>query len=262
MSELDLSSPPALASGLVATVVSGAVALDLATCNQAGTATFSWLLQFDTVAQTLKTGGARPVTDPTQGFSFDTETLGGFAVAPITYPGIAPSGSGAFAVTTGMDLNMPIFLDSSGSSYVLLPLHQARITMGTLTSNNDCIGSYNASGLQAASNCLPGSGTPGFIDGGSLDAYMTLEETDQVIVSAINQSLCVVLSGDASMYGMTNSSGVTVCKRFGVDAGAEAGQIIFQGNWCAATNSAATSTCADSEQAKGNFAAASVKILN
>ncbi len=44
---------------------------DNTACNLDGSGTFSWLLQFDTTAGTLKTGGARPVAEPTTGYSFE-----------------------------------------------------------------------------------------------------------------------------------------------------------------------------------------------
>ena len=266
MSELDVTSPMALTTGIVKTTVSGAVGLALPSCNLNGTGTFSWLLQFDTTAGTLKTGGAKPVTDPTMGYSFDDEmiTQGSqtFHVQPITYTGVTPDASGKFSITTGMDLIVPIFLNNAGTSSVLLPLHQAILTNGVISSNNDCIGSYNAAGLDPANSCNPDSTHPQFIDAAALSGYITLEEADGVIVSAINQSLCVLLSGNATLYGMTNAAGVTVCSRYAADAGANAGDIIYQGHWCSTTNMAASSTCADAEQLTGNFSASSVKILN
>jgi hypothetical protein len=45
-----------------------------------------------------------------------------------------------------------------------------------------------------------------------------------------------------------------VCKR---DA---SGKILFQGDWCAATNQAATAGCADAVQVSATFAAQAVTI--
>ena len=261
MSELDVTSPMALTTGIVKNIVGGAVGLDLASCNLSGSATFSWLLQFDTTAMTLKTGGAKPVTDATKGYAFDDEMImqagTNFHVQPITVMGVSPDATGAFTITAGQDLIVPIFLNATGTSVVLLPLHQARIKMGTLSSNNNCIGTYNAAGLDPANSCAPDATHPQFIDGGKLDGYITLEEADTVIVSAISQSLCVLLSGNASMYGMTQpGSSVEVCKR---DANKT---IVYQGAWCSTTNMAATATCADAEPFAGDFAASSVLINN
>jgi hypothetical protein len=260
MAELDVTSPKALTSGIVKTTVAGNVTPNNKACNLDGAATFSWLLQFDTAAGTLKTGGAKPVTDATKGYSFDDEmiTQGAktFHVQPITLMA-KPDAMGAFSITAGQDLIVPIFLNDTGTSVVLLPLHQARLVSGTLSSNNNCIGTYNAVGLDPANSCQPDDTHPQFTDAGKLDGYITLEEADTVIVSAISQSLCVLLSGNASMYGMT-PAGTTnaVCKR---DAG---NKILYQGGWCAGTNAAAAAGCADAEQLTGNFAANSVLINN
>jgi hypothetical protein len=257
MTELDLTSPTALTTGIVKNIAGGAVGLNIASCNLSGSATFSWLLQFDTAAMTLKTGGAKPVADPTQGYSFDTETLNGVNIAPVTFNNITPDSSGSFSVTMGTDLAIPIVLTAAGTSSIVLPLHQARIVNGTLSSNHNCIGAYNAAGLDPTSSCNPDGTHPQFISAASLDGYMTLEEADQIMITAANESLCVLLSGNATMYGATQDGGpAQVCKR---DSG---GKILYQGHWCASTNSAATTTCADAEQLKGTFSAGSVKILN
>jgi hypothetical protein len=258
MSELDVTSPAALTTGIVKTTVAGNVTPNNKPCNLSGAATFSWLMQFDTTAKTLKTGGAKPVADATKGYAFDDEmiTQGAktFHVQPITYPGVTPDATGAFTVATGLDLIVPIFLNDTGTSVVLLPLHSARLLMGTLSPSLNCIGKYNAAGLDPANSCQPDDTHPQFIPGGKLDGYITLEEADTVIVSAISQSLCVLLSGNAAMYGMASGS-TTVCKRTG-------GTIDYKGHWCASTNAAASATCADSEQLTGNFAASSVLITN
>jgi hypothetical protein len=102
-------------------------------------------------------------------------------------------------------------------------------------------------------SCQPDSTHPQFITAGKLDGYMTLEDADTIVVSAISQTLCVLLSGNASMYGMTMGAN-TVCKR---DAG---GKIVYQGSWCSTTNMAGG--CADSEELSANYAASSVKINN
>jgi hypothetical protein len=258
MAELDVTAPKALTSGIVANVVSGAVQQNLMACNLQGTATFNWLLQFDTAAGTLTTGGAKPVMDPTMGYSFDMETIMGKTIAPITVPAKPDATTGAFNVTTGMDLIVPIFLNAQATSVVILPLHQARIVMGTITSNNNCIGTYNAKGLETANSCLPdpmaSPPIPQYVTAGSLDGYITLEDADTVQISAIQQTLCVLLSGNATMYGMPGMGGITVCKR---DA---SNKIVFPGDWCAMTNMAAAGGCADAAHLTANFAASSVKI--
>jgi hypothetical protein len=262
MAEIDFTTPAKLASGLVAMVVGDAAQADVPSCNLMGEATFNWLLQFDTTTNTLKTGGAKPVADPTAGYSFDDEMLMNgngqlVQVSPITLSATV-SNTGTFSVTTGQDVIIPVFLAANASSYVLLPLRQARITMGTLSSNNDCIGTYNAAGLQAASDCLPDQTHPLYIDGGALDGFMTLADADSVEIAPLKQSLCYVLSGETT--GTVNpNTGVTGCLR---SPNNESGTITYMGDWCSTTNSAASPSCADAVQLQANFAAASVKINN
>jgi hypothetical protein len=198
------------------------------------------------------------VSDPTQGYSFDdemfTQSSHSFHVQPSTAPNVTPDAAGHFAQTAGFDLIVPIFLDSAGTNAIILPLRQARLS-GTLSSNGDCIGTYNAAGLDPTNSCQPDITHPQFLDAGKIDGFMTLEDADTVLVSPIAETLCVLLSGDAAMYGTTMGA-ITVCKR---DA---SNKILYQGNWCAATNAAATSACADSVSFAANYAASSVQINN
>jgi hypothetical protein len=255
MSDLQLTAPPSLTKGLVKGVVQNGVTMNLASCNLNGSGTFSWLLQFDTVSGTLTTGGAKPAQDPTQGYAFVNQTIlqGGksFTIAPIVVP--APINGGAFATSMGKSVILPIYLDLAASAVILLPLHEAKLA-GTLSADKSCIGKYNAAGLDPAGGCLPDNTTPAFIgaDGkgdsdGHLDGYVPLEEADTVIIDAIGQSLCVVLSGDAATYG--DGGTPAKCKRTN-------GKINFQGDWCAASNDMA---CTDSAHLTANFSASGVK---
>jgi len=256
MSELDVTKPAALTSGIVASVVAGNVLSNNAGCNLNGTGTFTWLLQFDTAASTLKTGGAKPVADESTGYSFvdDMVTQGAqtFHIQPITFDGVKPDASGNFTVTTGTDLLVPIYLDTAATSVVILPLKNARLAMGTLSNNNNCIGKYNAEGLDPANTCLADPKNPTFVTAASLDGLITLEDADTVIVAQLMQSLCVLLSGNASMYGQKASDGTTYCKR---DA---SNVILFQGDSC----SMAGQTCKDAVTLTADFAASSVLINN
>jgi hypothetical protein len=131
--------------------------------------------------------------------------------------------------------------------------------MGTLSANHNCIGSYNAKGLQTADNCIASGTTPTFITGGSITGFITLENADNVIVTTLSESLCYFLSGETS--GPKNASGDTLCQRD------SAGQITYQpsasdGGWCSTSNSAATASCDDSVLLQADFAASSVLITN
>jgi hypothetical protein len=260
MSEIDFTLPAALGTGVTAATIGGAVLPGIVPCNLNGTGSFSWLLQFDTTAGTLKTGGARPVSDPTKGYAFDTEALTegatSFSVAPVTFSGVTPDASGKFAVTTGQSLLLPIFLDAAGTTTVLLPLQQLVFTAATLSASKSCIGTYNAAALSPTNSCVATPTVPTFVAGAQFSGFVTLEQADTVIVSALHESLCVILSGNSGTYGTTDSTNNTVCKRDASNA------IVYQGDWCAATNAAATATCADSQAVAGKFAASSVLITN
>jgi hypothetical protein len=145
-----------------------------------------------------------------------------FHVQPVTAQAM-PDRSGAFAVSMGQDLLMPIFQAADGSDAVLLPLKGATL-QGTLSRGQNCIGSYNAAGLDPANACVPDATTPAFLTGGQVSALISLEDADLVIITSLHTSLCVVLSGDSTMYGETNPQGITVCKRDG------SGQILFAGD--------------------------------
>jgi hypothetical protein len=253
MANLTLTAPPSLTKGLVKGVVSNGVTMNLGSCNLNGGGTFSWLLQFDTAAGTLKTGGATPADDPTKGYTFVDKMVNGFQISPFT--AMAPIGKdGTFAITKGQDVTVPVYLDLKASAVVLLPLKAAKLS-GKVSTDNNCIGEYNSKGLDPAGSCVDDATTPLFIgaDGkansdGTLDGYITLEQADTVIVDAVGQSLCVILSGDAATYG--NGATPALCKR---DA---AMKITFQGDWCDATND---NTCKDSARLTANFSASGVK---
>ncbi len=255
MANLTLTAPPALTKGLVKGVVQNGVTMNLASCNLNGGGTFSWLLQFDTATGMLKTGGGKPADDPTKGYSFVDETImqGGkaFKIAPFTTA--APIKGGAFAIAMGQDIIVPVYLNLKASAVVLLPLHKAKLT-GTISADNNCIGTYNSKGLDPAGNCLADDKHPSFIgtDGkadsdGKLDGYITLEEADTVLVDAVGQSLCVILSGNTATYG--DGKTPAYCKR-------TAGKIDFQGDWCDASNDMA---CKDAVRLQANFSASGVK---
>lgn len=259
MSQLAIMKPAALSTGVVATVMTGAVTPDDKSCNLQGTGAISWLLQFDTGTGSLKTGGALPPTDPTQGYAFVSTTVTqagtSLQVAPVTLAGTISGG--AFDNKAGTStVILPLYLNPAGTQSIMLPLHALEL-QGTLSSKNDCIGSYNAAGLSPSNSCQPDTTHPQYTNAGQGTGFIVLKEADGVVVPAIAQSLCVFLSGSASTYGQLNAGGTeTTCK---LDA---SGNVVFQGDWCAATNAAATATCADSMTVSLDFAASSVLITN
>ncbi|MFT3763910.1 MAG: hypothetical protein QM820_00040 [Minicystis sp.] len=147
---------------------------------------------------------------------------------------------------------MPIYLDPGATQVVLLPLKNARLSMGTLSASQNCIGHYNAENLDPANSCLGDAATKSFITAGQLDGFITLEDADTVVISSLKQTLCVLLSQDASTYGELDMTDmITKCKRTG-------GTINFTGDTC----STAGGTCKDAVNLSAQFAASSVKINN
>jgi hypothetical protein len=258
VADLAITKPVGLTKGLISGVFKGGVPLNLPKCNLDGGGTFSWLFQFDTTAGTLKTGGAKPADDPTAGYAFVDAmvTLQGktIHVAPITIA--SPIGAGcAFSPSpAASDLILPIYLDVMAQDAIYLPMQKFQLSGGQVSKDHNCIGKYNAEGLDPATSCVPDPAHPGFLDGGQIDGIIDLEAADAIPVAKIGQTLCVILSGDPLTYG-DGGSPLAKCKRVG-------GQIALQGDWCAATNQPATGACHDALVFSAPFAASGVKILN
>jgi hypothetical protein len=151
---------------------------------------------------------------------------------------------GAFAG----DIIVPIYLNAEASQYLLLPLRGAELS-GALSPDNNCIGAYNADILDPESKC---SAKPpeklGFTNAGSLAAFISLEDADAVVIALLGQTVCAALTG----YGDGGSP--EKCSRD------ENGKTMARGDWCAATNGAATASCADAVRLEAAFAASAVKI--
>jgi hypothetical protein len=250
MAQLTITEPAVLAKGVVANIVANGVQMNLEECNLAGGGTFSWILSFDPATKMVKTGGAKPVADPSTGYCFVNEMLGGKQISPITVDSALADGKFKGSVN---DINVPIYLDANAMSYVLMPLH-AVVLDGTISSDNNCIGKYNADTLDPKANCLAEPPEKlAFTNGGTLNGYITLEEADTVIVDTLKQSLCVLLSGNPAMYG-DGAMPAAKCKRDAMN------EIVYQGGWCAMSNAAATADCADAEKLGAQYAASAVKV--
>lgn len=245
MAQLDVTKPTVLSTGAVAGIVSGAVKATDAACNLTGLGTFSWLLEFDTTAGTLKTGGAKPVTDPSAGYSFVDEMLDGVQVSPIVFDA-KPDAAGAFAAAAPKDIIVPIFLDAAATNFVLLPLKQAKFSMGTLSASQNCVGKYNAENLDPENACDSDDKAKSFITAAKLDGMITLEDADKVEVSSVQATLCVLL---ANNMGVDGPAGYKVCAR---DANMK---ITYQGDACSTGTG-----CGDAVSLAADFAASSVVI--
>ena len=151
------------------------------------------------------------------------------------------------------DVVLPIYLDSAATQVILLPLRSLHL-QGAVNGKHDCIGRYNAAGLDPANSCLPDQAHPDFVSGAQADGFTLLEDADKVVIGALNETLCALLTGNTAMYGSKDPTGLTVCKR---DASLA---IVFKGDWCAATNQSASMGCADALQMMATFAAQAVTV--
>ena len=250
MAQLSITRPPVLITDVFYSIIGDGVNINLPTCNVSGKGTFSWLMQFDTTAGTLTTGGAKPKADPTAGFCFERDQAAGIGPIQIAAPVAA---DGSFQAAPIDFLSIPIYLDMTATSYVQLPLHDVRIA-GTVSPDHNCIGSFNANGLEPANNCKPdlSAGIEYFLNGASLKGYILLEDADSVVVLVLNQSLCVLLSGDPATYG--DGGAPMHCKR---TAG---NKIALLGDWCSTTNAA--DGCQDSMRMEAGIAASSVRLAD
>ena len=247
MAQLAFNKPDELTAAknpVVAGVLAKGATINLPDCNLNGGGTFSWLLEIDTVAGTLKTGGAPIQADPTAGYCFVNSQLSGGppAVSPLTVAAQLDA-NGNLTVPTGGDVVMPIFLVDL-DNYILLPLSHLVLAGTKVSPDHNCIGRYNAEALDPASQCLPVE----YTNGGKIEAFMTLEAADAIPVTSLNRSLCSLLT-------KTDDGGnPKKCPR---DAN---GKITSQGDWCAATNAPATAACFDALEFAGDFAASAVDI--
>lgn len=249
LSQLEISAPAVLASPAVKSIVADGVNINLPACNIPGDGTFSFILQFNRTSGKLLAGGAFPEASPADGYCFVDDAVNN--VAPVEVDSNL-NADGTFSTAPLPLVTMPIYLDLEATSAVYLPLREAEISSALLSSDQNCIGRFNGDGLQPVNNCLPNAekGIDYYINGASLDGYITLEEADTVVVDVLKQSLCVLLSDDVNQFGDDGDP-----KRCTRDAN---GDIIFQGDWCSTSNSA--DGCKDAVKLAAKLAASSVAV--
>jgi hypothetical protein len=254
MADLSLTAPPSLANTPFKAALAYGVTPAEPDCHLNGSGMTSWLLAFDTLAGTVKTGGAKPPADPALGYSFldeDYPIIGGtLHVAPVVLD--APIDAACSTSSTVGDFTLPVHLGAMANTLFLLPLRQARFVNLTVSGDHDCIGKYNATTLDPADGCLPDAAHPAFTPGAQIVAFIDLEQADTIPINTIAQSLCLLLSGDAATYG-DGGQPTNRCKRVN-------GKILFQGDWCTATNQAGSAQCNDAVYLEGAFAASGVII--
>lgn len=254
--KLNITAPPALALGFIqAGVIDQGINLK-SFCGEGGDGSFSWLIRFDPTNGKVTTGGAPPTDDPfNAGYCFVKATLGGLPVAPVTI-NMTKGSDGSWASDVIDKLYVPIYVHGDPNNVVVLPLTKSKVTGVTLSTDGNCIGSYNANGVTAPSPtgvCLDQdpSSCQRWHTAGSLGGYITLKEAEGVQVQDLGKTLCVLLT-----QGSDTTNGGKNCA---TDA---QGNVTAKGDFCSTTDSAATSTCADAFWLAATFAASAAKITD
>ena len=242
---LNVIAPPSLAyatSPVVQTVlINDSLSLNAKACGELGKGSFNWLLRLDNEKGMITTGGAPPSVDPFgSGYCFFDHAIGAIDVRPATVR--ARATAGGYESDAIAKLNMPIFLDNTGTSVILLPLSSAVLKNVAVSSDGSCIGAFNASALDA--DCFEDLSTCSkWKTGGSVGAFISLEDADAIFIKELNSSLCVLL---------TQSAPAKACPR---DA---AGKISARGDYC--STSQGPGACADSSWFAATFAASAVHV--
>jgi hypothetical protein len=248
MMQISITAPESLTNPLVRTLIDNGVTINLPQCNigsngaSSQNGNFNWLLQFDLAHGKLKTGGAKPVPDPTKGYAFATGKISqngqDFDVGPVTIDITVGSG-GTFEGKGGLDLSVPVYQDKAAKTAIILPLHNAQVNMGTLSSDHNCIGTYDSKDLSPNFNCT--SNEP-YITAGTLSGFITLEEADKVGVPTAGTTLCAIIAGMPTAKSCARKNGM----------------ITYKGDFCSTTMK--PGGCEDSVQLSAKFAAAAVKV--
>lgn len=258
LAQVQFYKPSAFAGGFEQGFILTAFNPKVPTCHLSGSAASSWIVQVDKVAQTITIGGAKPVANPVDGYTFVDEvmTQSGqqFVVAPVTTK-YTEDGTGKFNADVIPYVVVPAYLDTQGTNVMLLPIHDLEFSDVEVSDDQNCIGSFNEWGLDPAKNCEQdtGAGKFSFVNGALAEGYILLEEADKIIVSllGINRSLCVILSESPNLFG--DGGNPTKCKRSN-------GKIVFPGDWCSTEKGPASPACADAVRVSAGLAASAIKL--
>ncbi len=255
LAQLSVTGPEVLTKPFVSALVGNGVFINQPACNVAGLGTFSLIAEVDMTASTLRVGGAKPQAKPEDGYCYAYDPA--HDIEPMTV-NAQYNDDGSFTIDKIPSITLPIYLDIEASSAVYMPLRDVQLVNGTISSDRNCIGKFNADGLQPLNQCKPDleEKIEYFLNGADLEGHITLEEADTVDVELLNptQSLCVLLSGDAKTYGVADKDGVLRCTRDGQ------GNIELKGDWCASSNK--PDDCQDAYRLEAGIALSSVKLRN
>ncbi len=257
ISQLDITTPAALGSTVVSGLLNLGITPDFPECTSAdgfpyftGDGSFNWIFEFDRGAGTVRTGGTALEVDPTAGYCFLDEEIDGFDVAPLELP-VTFAADGGFTLDGTADVVVPIYTSpTDATSFILLPLRGVQISGGTISADNNCIGTFNGDGLDPQNLCKASDAAPSFLGGATLEGYITLEDADAIAVPQLGgATLCSLLAPTFAEDGK--------CIR-------ENGEITFEGDWCAGApnteGTAATATCKDAVRLSSTFTASGAAL--
>jgi hypothetical protein len=222
------------------------VDLKLAQCGESGDGSFSWLIRFDSQANTITTGGAPPSSDPLgAGYCFVNLTLpSGLDLKPVTVS-VTKNADGSYDSAPIAHVDIPIYyLAVTPPQIIVLPVSGGAIKGLQFNSDGDCIGSLDTSALD--NNCAESDPTTcsKWRPHASIAGYITLEEADKVNVPLAGRSLCSLLTGNSSALCPRDSNN----------------KITAKGDYCSTSNKAGD--CQDSSWLAAVFAASAVKITD
>lgn len=241
---LNLVAPPALAVGLIPGVVTKGVDLNRPACAETGDNGFAWLIRLDKTAGTVTTGGAPPVADPVStGYCFFKKTIGGLDIQSSQVKATVTGNT--FTTDTIPLLNVPIFVGGDVTNTVILPLRGAVLKSATLSADGNCVGTFNPKALDDTCSILDPDTCSKWRTDGVIAGYITLEDSDKVMIDVVSSSLCVLLTKSAK------DPATSKCMRTN-------GKINGEGDYCSTTNSAGG--CKDSFWLSATFAASAAKI--
>ncbi|MBI3201490.1 MAG: hypothetical protein HYZ29_08105 [Myxococcales bacterium] len=250
-----VESPAAMAAPFVQdNIITAGSTLEEPSCNLNGTGRFNFLVQVNTEKKELTLGGGvqQALVGP---------ALGGTCWAAFTDPasGLEVKQHVTTYTEIGGELQaklvsfvMPIYLDDQAQlgSAMLVPIREMTFR-ARLSADKNCVGRYAAEKLDKALSCQPPGGQFAWEAAGTYEGYIMVDDADKVMVVSVDQSLCVVLTGDPSKWKGTGKDCKT-SKGF-TDTGA-----MPKGDWCSMTNSAGG--CQDAWRLVIDFAAQAIKI--
>ncbi len=256
VAEFDITQPQAFTDPVLSALIKNYVIPTQPECFLEGYGGLTWLIEVSSTTGTVRTGGGYIEGDDLRnGVCFLQGSLTGsdgndFATGPITIEG-GVSGDALVASSTEGP-TVALFLAADRQTYILLPFEHVRFSGATISAGQNCIGTRNEEGLEPDTGCQPQGAA--FTGRGLIEASISLEVADGIEVPDLNETLCVLLTGDRVRYGTDESP--QRCKRNGDDT------IEFQGDWCSATDAAADGDCKDAVKFVASFAANGVKAAS